>query len=222
METETESYIFTYIRNLDMEILQKLDDHHLYDACRINNYAKSLCNDENFWRNRYMKKFSLDLSEKPPEITWKEYYLERASLDVGADIGVGDWDRLYYLTPSAKLFFNVVDLGDYLGIPLTENLIEKAGISSKNNLKKLLYYYSFRILGPSRTGSADLEKEISNIFSVEYRRLGITDNKLSRRNIDKLVPLLLSKPLGPSTLYLKISELMLYEKEKQILSSLKM
>ena len=208
--------LFTKIRDVDIKMLQELDDHDLYDVCLVNKYAASLCNDENFWRNRFMINFGPDiLSGKPSDISWKNYYIELANFEE-----LTGKDRLYYITPSAKLFFNSIDLGDYSGRPLNVNLIEKAGVSSKNNLKKLLTYYSYKQLGFGRFDNPNLEFDFGNIFDIEHERLRIVDKKLSDRNIDKLIPLLIAKHLKPNTLlYSKMYNL--YKKEKVILSELK-
>ena len=64
---------FTGIKDVDMIILSHLDDRNLLTKCTLNKYVNQLCNDENFWRNRFLARSSVR-----PNITtsWKRYYLE--------------------------------------------------------------------------------------------------------------------------------------------------
>ena len=65
----------TYIKDLDHELMTKMDDKSLLNFCRINNrYVQKLCNDENFWRKRTEKNFGA--ITKLPNRSWKELYLK--------------------------------------------------------------------------------------------------------------------------------------------------
>jgi hypothetical protein len=67
--------MLTHIKDLDHEIMMKMEDESLLNFCKINNkYAKKLCNDENFWRNRTLKKFGV--ISKSENRTWKNLYLK--------------------------------------------------------------------------------------------------------------------------------------------------
>ena len=67
--------MLTYIKDLDHEIMMKIDDLSLLNFCRINNkYVQKLCNDENFWMKRTNKHFSKII--KLPNRSWKELYLK--------------------------------------------------------------------------------------------------------------------------------------------------
>ena len=63
---------FTGIKDVDMIILSNLDDRDLLTKCTLNKYVNKLCNDENFWRNRFLAKYGV-----LPQIdtSWKRYYL---------------------------------------------------------------------------------------------------------------------------------------------------
>jgi hypothetical protein len=205
---------FTHIRDVDMLILQKLDDEHLFDICTLNAYANSLCRSAKFWRNRFMLRFAPDLlSGKPSEMSWREYYVELSNSDELEGL-----NRLYYISLSAKIFFNEVEL-KFKGEIINDNLIEKAGISSKANLLTLFELYSsnreeeeggflFQIYNDDR---------FKNIFHIELERLERLGSKeIFGKSIEKLIPYLLVKPLRTDTLlYSKMYDL--YNKEKVIL-----
>lgn len=66
--------VLTEIRDLDLEIMSKMDDKTLLNYCKTNNYARELCSDENFWKKRVFLIFP-NLNTKP-NTTWKRYYIE--------------------------------------------------------------------------------------------------------------------------------------------------
>ena len=49
--------LFTGIKNVDLMIIARLDDKDLVSVCRTSKRAKTICNDENFWRNRILVKY---------------------------------------------------------------------------------------------------------------------------------------------------------------------
>ena len=66
----------TGVKELDMEILRYLTDKELSDMCRINNYFRDICQNENFWRLKVLDKYGV--KDKPVNKTWKEFYIEKA------------------------------------------------------------------------------------------------------------------------------------------------
>ena len=70
---------FTGISDLDMKILNELDDRSLMQTCLINTYVANLCNNDNLWRNRYIKRFGTQNLHYKDEIfqdvSWKYIYL---------------------------------------------------------------------------------------------------------------------------------------------------
>jgi hypothetical protein len=73
---------FTRIKDLDLEILSKMDDRELGRICSTDKYFAKLCQNNMFWKNRTVKRFgkyfgnNLDKyfldSEKT---TWRDYYI---------------------------------------------------------------------------------------------------------------------------------------------------
>jgi hypothetical protein len=54
-------------KNIDSDILNRLSDQDLVNACQVNKKADSICTDDSFWLNRILVKFpylSLDLLHK--------------------------------------------------------------------------------------------------------------------------------------------------------------
>ena len=73
---------FTGNKDTDYEILYHLDDYSLSKICRLNSYMKSLCNNDTFWYNKTMKRFSFVLGGESNIrkfqqgfINWKGYYI---------------------------------------------------------------------------------------------------------------------------------------------------
>lgn len=67
--------MFTGNKQTDFLVLQKLSDKDLESFCQIDNYAKSLCEDEQFWINRIVSKSDKDvLNGKKKEQTYRDYY----------------------------------------------------------------------------------------------------------------------------------------------------
>ena len=65
------------IKDVDLKILSELDDNDLLSFCKLNvenKYVYKLCNDENFWRDRTLKKFGK--VEKNENRSWKQLYLK--------------------------------------------------------------------------------------------------------------------------------------------------
>ena len=72
---------FTGIRDLDIEILNRLEDKDLISFCAADKYAKTICDSETFWSRRTIEKYgkylSLDFMKKfKNNKTWAEYYVE--------------------------------------------------------------------------------------------------------------------------------------------------
>lgn len=62
-----EEKLLTGVKNVDMEILQKLEDSDFIkvpNICSINNYIKSICDDDLFWMNRFILKYKEEGKEK--------------------------------------------------------------------------------------------------------------------------------------------------------------
>lgn len=67
---------FTGIKDLDLIILSKLSDNDLLNACLSNKYIYNICNSDNFWRDRIVKKYGESYLEyKPIYSNWKNYYM---------------------------------------------------------------------------------------------------------------------------------------------------
>ena len=67
--------MFTKIKDLNLHILESFDDKTLLSYCLVDKYANKLCNDEGFWRRRFLKKFVDGQEEFRERNTWRQYYL---------------------------------------------------------------------------------------------------------------------------------------------------
>lgn len=70
----------TGYRDTDLIILSHFSDQELINVCATNKSINTLCNDDRFWMNRTIKKFSAILGDNieqyiPEGTTWKDYYL---------------------------------------------------------------------------------------------------------------------------------------------------
>lgn len=65
------------IRDTDLIILSKLDDEDLFSTCLVNKAANKLCNNEDFWRNRFVSKYGeVAAKYKPENRSWRNHYLK--------------------------------------------------------------------------------------------------------------------------------------------------
>ena len=68
--------MFTGIKDLDLKILLELDDRSLLNSCATNKRIYDICNNEPFWKDKYVKRFGETASKyKPSERTWKNHYM---------------------------------------------------------------------------------------------------------------------------------------------------
>jgi hypothetical protein len=67
-------------KNVDLLILDNIEDRDLFNYCLTDKYAAKLCKNEDFWRNRFLKRFGKVASEyKPKTRSWKNHYLKVVS-----------------------------------------------------------------------------------------------------------------------------------------------
>ena len=71
------------VKDLDRKILLELDDRSLFNACQIDTRYRKICNDDTFWRIRYIQRFGVRALEVVPKPsyddsfwTWKRHYLD--------------------------------------------------------------------------------------------------------------------------------------------------
>jgi hypothetical protein len=69
---------FSGIKDVDLKILSRLEDKDLLNVCmQKNKYVYHICNDENFWRNRILKKYGNFVGYyKPEDSNWKKFYMQ--------------------------------------------------------------------------------------------------------------------------------------------------
>ena len=75
------SKTLTEIKDVDLLILSELDDRDLFNMCLVNKYANKLCQNENFWKDRFMKRFGSTAQKhssrfKLRNVSWRNTYLK--------------------------------------------------------------------------------------------------------------------------------------------------
>ena len=68
-------------KNTDFIVLSNLNDYDLANVCRVNKYTRELCENEYFWMNRTIKRFSQFSSDINADrikfnLTWKKFYVK--------------------------------------------------------------------------------------------------------------------------------------------------
>ena len=68
-------------KNTDFIVLSNLNDYDLARVCRVNKYTRDLCQNENFWMNRTIKRFSQFSSDINADriklnLSWKKFYVK--------------------------------------------------------------------------------------------------------------------------------------------------
>ena len=66
---------FSQNKDVDREILGKLDDRDLFQTVLTSKYAYEITNNDNFWRNRLLKRYESTIPYKAENMSWKRYYL---------------------------------------------------------------------------------------------------------------------------------------------------
>lgn len=139
-------------KDVDLKIMDYLNDEDLLNVSLINKRSAHLCNDENFWRNRYFRNYGFvhsrgaeemiigeKISFKNPDRSWKEYYLlvmhydskyyPRMALKLVAEKGYLDLVKFF-------LEYLKDECGDLEDLEFSDIIFDAA----KNNHKDVLQY----------------------------------------------------------------------------------
>ena len=65
----------TWNKDVDKEILLRLDDKTLLNFCKTSKYGNILCQDENFWIRKINSKYPLLKEFKHDNETWKQLFI---------------------------------------------------------------------------------------------------------------------------------------------------
>lgn len=102
MESDSAKSTLTGIKDLDLKIMMELSDRDLINYCKTDRFARRICKDENFWRNRFVNKFGeKDRLGKPyiknGDKSWKDFYLQIIKVIDLDDINeVNEWGEYQY------------------------------------------------------------------------------------------------------------------------------
>lgn len=138
-------------RDLDMEIILKLEDRELGLVCQANSYVRNICNDPAFWYKKIIEKIDkskersvkLDKRIKPKEIQGKE-------LDSMKDIfGFSDLKELYLFLkelPQDSLYLLYLSYPGVLKIIDFAYTFDEEKLPKYINLKEAIYYLRREII----------------------------------------------------------------------------
>jgi hypothetical protein len=96
------------IRDVDREILSKLDDRELLKACSIDKYTWNTICDDAFLKRRLLAKYPQIEKEKTKSETWKHFflravhYIAKMKEEFGYDYTFGDFEGQYNLLKENK------------------------------------------------------------------------------------------------------------------------
>ena len=93
------------IKDLDREIMLKMDDQTLLNFCQTSQYARELCDNDLFWQKRVTQQYPRLVSIKQENYSWRQYYLYltywtsklREEYDYVSDDFYGVPEMYYYL-----------------------------------------------------------------------------------------------------------------------------
>ena len=73
----------TESKDVNLLIMERLEDRQVIKLCLVNKAAKRLCDNETFWRNRFIRKYGQENMKhfKDSEKTWKKIYLTLIKYD---------------------------------------------------------------------------------------------------------------------------------------------
>ena len=160
---------FTGLPAADIIILNELSDTDLINVCASNKYLNHICNNESFWFNKVLNKYSSKLGSGKeirdkymlPGTTWKEYYLWLSNMenDVMSSIKILiNYDRedllILHKDILTKMFF-VSNPKYFAGLnlgysipnapnstPINQMLaISQIGLANLRLLKNIIYLY---------------------------------------------------------------------------------
>jgi hypothetical protein len=136
---------FTGIKDVDFEIMSRMDDKSLINFCQVKNkYINNLCNNEVFWKKRTSSE--IDIHTKKENRTWKEFYLKIVYYRnkfhpfeiVNILSNVDDYDLFIHFEKLAKEKIKEIMLTemrmDY-GNQVSQSKIEKIILKNKNNIE---------------------------------------------------------------------------------------
>ena len=131
--------MLTGIKDVDINILNKLEDKDLVNICQTNKKADEICKDEGFWLQRIFTKFpylTIDILKEYKGVrSWSDYYiydLRRFSLKKYPNVKLtnalknGRLDQVIILLNRGAWFNNMVSIASANGqLNIVKYLIEK-------------------------------------------------------------------------------------------------
>lgn len=186
-------------KQTDFIILMKLADHELGKVCQANKYVRSLCNDDNFWRERVLKYFPISLEDarKMKTImefdTWKEYYQFMTTLYVARS------EHRIYAKTHPELYPSIMGRRVILGDSGNEDVFENFGLKSViSNLNNKSFMKSVEELEnidyPKWINKNEFNKIIKRtIYTNQYLHVSDTHDDYFGKVVSKVVEMINDK-----------------------------
>lgn len=205
-------------KDVDFDILNRLDDRSLVAYCRVNHAAHNACNDDRYWRSRVESIINLpytDLLKFKDNRKWYEYYIQDLSSVAISRIitfRVGREGRLdqIILYLRDKNLYNSDDTVNYVTYNFVHNVIEKA--AENGHVDLVNYLLGLKIIPPyilytslsqaAKNGHLEIVKLLDN-YGVDIHGGVIRDHALNlahRNNRTAVIEYLLSRGADPAAI----------------------
>jgi hypothetical protein len=110
------------VGDVDKKILLMLDDRSLFNACQTDSRYSKICQDETFWRTRYIEKFGIEAAKhKPKGTTWKKDYLQTV-IDLENFPGIDALSDMIVWDTQKGLEGSYWAIRDNVGFPILQEL----------------------------------------------------------------------------------------------------
>ena len=148
---------FTGQKDVDITILNLLEDKDLINMCKTNKYVNSICENDNFWRDRIIKKYNV-LPDITPFTSYREFYTSNKMKALKLCLEISKLPKRSQLVVDD--FYN-----PYTGF-INSNFIENFGLMTYLLLKIVLTRISSFV-----PRNIKKEEEIKQLIIQEYDEL---------------------------------------------------
>jgi len=165
---------FTGVKDTDFLILMQLSDTDLNAVCRVNRYAKKLCDDDVFWRNRLFKKKEIfDLEKEFKNAEYPDEYFMNLIHSIKQFLEFSSWKEFYIF-----LFLFPKNVND-----ISKNIRECILRFDQNETKEKLFEYIRNIEYPDWINPDNFQKTLKREYFLGFGR---ADGEQGRLRLDKI------------------------------------
>jgi len=215
-------------KDVEFDVLNRLDDESLVAYCQVNHAANNVCNDDRYWKSRVESRINspyVDLLKFKGNRKWHEYYIQDLSSIAMSRLNsfrAGREGRLdqviLYLSDknivpySVDLDYNDLDDDYYVTYNVIRNVIEYA--SEYGHVDLVNYLLSLKVIDPrflsqpslvfaAKNGHLEIVKLLDN-YGVNIHGGTLPDHALylaHRNNRTAVVEYLLSRGANPANIF---------------------